>query len=113
MIEEFITYNGFIYKKVADVNSMIKMCPNCGTQYFTKEQRQIFCSNRCKTQNHRAKQIKTKDQAQQVLEQGNRTILMLEGGVQAKEQLLRKIESSNQPTGIVELDQQPKQKPRK
>ena len=57
MIEEFITYNGFIYKKVADVNSLIKMCPNCGTQYFTKEQRQIFCSNRCKTQNHRAKQI--------------------------------------------------------
>ena len=60
-----------------------------------------------------AKQIKTKDQAQQVLEQCNRTILMLEGGVQAKELLLKKIESSNQPTGIVELDQQSGKAPSK
>tara|TARA_B100001093_G_scaffold178543_1_gene171107 strand:+ start:1199 stop:1402 length:204 start_codon:yes stop_codon:yes gene_type:complete len=58
LIEEFITYNGFIYKKVADINSMIKMCPNCKKQYFTKEQRQIFCSAKCKTQFYRAKQIK-------------------------------------------------------
>ena len=37
---------------------MIKMCPNCKKQYFTKEQRQIFCSAKCKTQFYRAKQIK-------------------------------------------------------
>ena len=62
LIEEFITYNGFIYKKVADVNSLIKICPNCGTQYFTKEQRQIFCSARCKMQNHRAKQLSSESE---------------------------------------------------
>lgn len=57
-IEEFITYKGFIYKKVADVNSLIKICPNCQKQYFTKEQRQIFCCGKCKTQAFRAKQLK-------------------------------------------------------
>ena len=60
-----------------------------------------------------AKQIKTKDQAQQVLEQCNRTILMLEGGIQAQELLLKKNESSNQPTGIVELAQQSEKAPSK
>ena len=53
-----------------------------------------------------AKQIKTKDQAQQVLEQCNRTILMLEGGIQAQELLLKKNELADQPTDTVELDQQ-------
>jgi|TARA_R100000426_G_scaffold68955_1_gene48000 ribosomal protein L37AE/L43A len=57
-IEEFITYKGCIYKKVCDVNSLIKICPNCKKQYFTKEQRQIYCCGTCKTQAFRAKQIK-------------------------------------------------------
>ena len=53
-----------------------------------------------------AKQRQKQTQAQKVLHETNQAILMLEGGVQAKELLLKKIESSNQPTGIVELDQQ-------
>ena len=60
-----------------------------------------------------AKQIKTKDQAQQVLEQCNRTILMLEGGIQAQELLLKKNKSIDQPTDTVELDQQSEKAPSK
>ena len=60
-----------------------------------------------------AKQIKTKDQAQQVLEQCNRTILMLEGGIQAQELLLKKNESIDQPTDTVELDHQSEKAPSK
>ena len=60
-----------------------------------------------------AKQIKTKDQAQQVLEQCNRTILMLEGGIQAQELLLKKNELAAQPTDTVELDQQSEKAPSK
>ena len=60
-----------------------------------------------------AKQIKTKDQAQQVLEQCNRTILMLEGGIQAQELLLKKNELADQPTDTVELDQQSEKAPAK
>jgi len=60
-----------------------------------------------------AKQIKTKDQAQQVLEQCNKTILMLEGGIQAQELLLKKNESVGQPTDKVELDQQSEKAPSK
>ena len=60
-----------------------------------------------------AKQIKTKDQAQQVLEQCNRTILMLEGGIQAQELLLKKNESVNQPSSRVELSQQSRKAPSK
>ena len=51
-----------------------------------------------------AKHVKTRDQAQRVLEEETKTILLIEGGIQAKEMLLKKIESSNQPTGTVELD---------
>ena len=58
-----------------------------------------------------AKQVKTKDQAERVLAETNRTILMIQGGIQAKEMLLKKIGSSDQPTGIVELDQQSKKAP--
>ena len=58
-----------------------------------------------------AKQVKTKDQAERVLAETNRTILMIEGGIQAKEMLLKKIESSDQPTGIVELNQQSRKAP--
>ena len=60
-----------------------------------------------------AKQVKTKDQAQQVLEQCNRTILMLEGGIQAQELLLKKNELADQPTDTVELDQQSEKAPSK
>ena len=60
-----------------------------------------------------AKQVKTKDQAQRVLEQCNKTILMLEGGIQAQELLLKKNESVDQPTDKVELDQQSEKAPSK
>ena len=60
-----------------------------------------------------AKHVQTRNQAQKVLEEETKTILLIEGGIQAKEMLLKKIEQVSQPTGIVELDQQPKQKPRK
>ena len=55
MIEEFITLNGFIYKKVGDIGSMLKACPHCDKQFFTKEQRKIYCCNACKTRAHRAR----------------------------------------------------------
>ena len=58
-----------------------------------------------------AKQVKTKDQAEKVLMEANKAILMIEGGIQAKEMLLKKIESSDQPTGIVELNQQSRKAP--
>ena len=48
-----------------------------------------------------------------VLEETNQAILMIEGGVQAKEMLLKKIESSDQPTGIVELGQESEKAPSK
>tara|TARA_R100000231_G_scaffold289_3_gene509 strand:- start:58 stop:288 length:231 start_codon:yes stop_codon:yes gene_type:complete len=56
-----------------------------------------------------ARQVKTKEQAEKVLAEANRTILMIEGGLQAKEMLLKKIEQESQPTGTVELKQQSKQ----
>jgi len=59
------------------------------------------------------KQIKIRDNAQKVANETSRTILMIEGGLQAKEMLLRKIETESQPTGTVELGQQSKPKPSK
>ena len=59
------------------------------------------------------KQIKIKDNAQKVAAEANRTILMIEGGLQAKEVLLKKIEQESLPTGTVELGQQSKPKPSK
>ena len=50
-----------------------------------------------------AKQKQKQAQARKVLEEANQAILMLEGGVQAKELLLRKIEQESLPTGTVEL----------
>ena len=44
-------------------------------------------------------------QAEQVVEQETKLIAMIEGGIQAQEMLLKKIESSNQPTGTMELGQ--------
>ena len=60
-----------------------------------------------------AKQKSKQIQARKVLEETNQSILMIEGGVQAKELLLKKIEQESQPTGIVELDQESKPKPSK
>ena len=57
-----------------------------------------------------AKQKQKQAQARKVLEEANQAILMLEGGVQAKELLLRKIEQESQPTGTVELTQESKPK---
>ena len=50
------------------------------------------------------------NQAQVVLEQETKFISMIEGGIQFGEILLKKNESSNQPTGTVELD--PKLEPK-
>ena len=59
------------------------------------------------------KQIKIRDNAQKVAAEANRTILMIEGGLQAKEVLLKKIEQESLLTGTVELGQQSKPKPSK
>tara|TARA_R100000329_G_scaffold3805_1_gene5418 strand:- start:135 stop:365 length:231 start_codon:yes stop_codon:yes gene_type:complete len=57
-----------------------------------------------------AKQKQKQAQARKVLEEANQAILMLEGGVQAKELLLKKIEQESLPTGTVELTQESKPK---
>ena len=57
-----------------------------------------------------AKQVKTKDQAEKVLMEANKAILMIEGGIQAKEMLLKKIEQESLPIGTVELGQESKPK---
>ena len=59
------------------------------------------------------KQKQTKLQAEQVLERAIKSIDMLEGGSQFGEMLLKKSESSNQPTGIVELGQESGKAPSK
>ena len=59
------------------------------------------------------KQRLKQSQARKVLEETNQSILLLEGGVQAVEVLLKKIEQESQPTGIVELNQESKPKPSK
>jgi len=60
-----------------------------------------------------AKQVKTRDHAQNVLNESNININALQGGIQFGELLLRKNESSDQPTGIVELNQQSRKAPSK
>ena len=57
-----------------------------------------------------AKQKQKQAQARKVLEEASQAILLLEGGVQAKELLLKKIEQESQPTGTVELVQESKPK---
>ena len=52
------------------------------------------------------KQRLKQSQARKVLEETNQSILLIEGGVQAVELLLKKIEQESQPTGIVELNQE-------
>ena len=59
------------------------------------------------------RQKTTKEQAEKVLEQAIKTIDMIEGGIQAQEMLLKKIESADQPTGIVELGQESEKAPSK
>ena len=56
------------------------------------------------------KHVETRNQAQKVLEEETKTILLIEGGIQAKEMLMKKIELQGQPTGIVELGQESKPK---
>ena len=53
------------------------------------------------------------EQAKTVVEQENRFIAMVEGGIQAQEMLLKKIESTDQPTGTVELGQGSEKAPSK
>ena len=43
-----------------------------------------------------AKQIQTKNQAEKVLTEASKTILLIEGGIQATEMLLKKIEQEYQ-----------------
>ena len=52
-------------------------------------------------------------QAEQVAEQETKLIAMIEGGIQAQEMLLKKIESTDQPTGTVELNQESGKAPSK
>ena len=52
-------------------------------------------------------------QAQAVVEQETKLISMIEGGIQAQEMLLKKIESEDQPADIAELDQQSEKAPSK
>ena len=59
------------------------------------------------------KQVKTRDHAKKVLEEADTNIKALSGGIQFGEMLLKKIESSDQPTSIVELNQQSKKAPSK
>ena len=60
-----------------------------------------------------AKQIKTRDHAKKVLDEAALNINVLQGGIQFGELLLKKNESTDQPTGIVELDQQSGKAPSK
>ena len=59
------------------------------------------------------KQIKTRDHAQKVLDEANANIKALSGGIQFGEMLLKKNESSDQPTGTVELGQESEKAPSK
>ena len=58
-------------------------------------------------------QKQKKLQAEQVLDETNRTILMIEGGIQFAQIALKKSESSSQQSGTVELGQQSKKAPSK
>ena len=60
-----------------------------------------------------SKQIKTRDHAKKVFDESTNNINVLQGGIQFGELLLKKNESSNQPTGIVELGQQSRKAPSK
>ena len=53
------------------------------------------------------------EQAKTVVESETKFISMIEGGIQAQEMLLKKIESSDQPTDTVELNQESEKAPSK
>ena len=53
------------------------------------------------------------EQAQAVVQQETKFISMIEGGIQAKEMLLKKIESSNQQSDTMALGQQATKAPSK
>ena len=53
------------------------------------------------------------EQANTVVEQETKFISMIEGGIQAQEMLLKKIESEDQPLDTVELDQESEKAPSK
>ena len=57
-----------------------------------------------------AKQKQKQAQATKVLNESNQAILLIEGGLQAKELLLKKIEQESLPKDITELNQQSKRK---
>ena len=59
------------------------------------------------------KQAKTRDHAKKVYDEALSNINALQGGIQFGELLLKKNESSNQPTGIVELGQESEKAPSK
>ena len=59
------------------------------------------------------KQVKTRDHAQKVLLEAESNIKVLSGGIQFGELALKKIESSDQPKGIVELGQESGKAPSK
>ena len=52
-------------------------------------------------------------QASSVVEQENRFISMIEGGIQAQEMLLKKIEAASQPSDTTELGQESEKAPSK
>ena len=60
-----------------------------------------------------AKQVKTKDHAKKVLDEAVVNINVLQGGIQFGELLLKKNESSDQPTSTVELNQRSGKAPSK
>jgi len=59
------------------------------------------------------KQVKTREHAQKVLLEAESNIKALSGGIQFGEMLLKKNESSDQPTGTVELSPQSEKAPLK
>ena len=59
------------------------------------------------------KQAKTRDHAKKVYDEALSNINALQGGIQFGELLLRKNESTSQPSGIVELNQQSRKAPSK
>ncbi len=59
------------------------------------------------------RQVQTRDAAQKELDAANININALQGGIQFGEILLKKNESTNQPSDIVELNQQSEKAPSK
>ena len=59
------------------------------------------------------RQIKTKDHAKKVFDECINNINALQGGIQFGEILWKKNESTSQPSGIVELNQQSRKAPSK